>query len=600
MADEFKANVAEFKELSGLLNMIADSTSRTKSDTDAVSYSMKRIAEIKAEIAKYDIVDPSVTETVNDAVKSLSKAGGQMATLVRLQKEFTQSSNKSNLYWDQLTEKEKKFVKNEEARLRNEKTGIMYKGQMINLGKQEQSMQSKIISGFKGQVSSLKGFAASTAGIQLSLVGIISMIISIRNETNKAAGMAMRAGMQFGGMDKHTKAAGEQIWKMYGGLAMSVDEAGALVQSLSNVGIEGKPQYEMAAIDKLSLMSAAEQAEAIKGLVNEYGLLEDNAMDYNDVIIQLGQAYKESGIKMSISDLNKDWHELLNTGKVYNATTLGTLAIYNTLIRKGEALGFGKSLSVRQDIAKTLGGMSANLSYGWKAKLMEFAGPSWKGKTAPEKILGYEMMGDKPEKQFELMANAIEKFTKGRGQATKVIMTREMLESMGFKKEAGAVMAKSFAGGKFSGENLQSALKEVSKSREDAAKMEQTAADDRKKLIGAAEKVTNTMMSIEEMLSRWVRNVLRPWVTKLITAIQDLMAAIRDWSPFGVSAKKAREDTRMRGTKEEWKKSSGISPEFVEELSKTRQIKSGFEQYKMTGVPKDVLDRYGTEPGLEQ
>lgn len=295
------------------------------------------------------------------------------------------------------------------------------------------STQRQIANLLKQQVNSLTSYAISLTGIQFSLGGIIKALVEAYDKTRKLTGISQIVNAQFKEGGRDVKAIANATYALRSSFKLSIDEAGKYMKQLSRLGLEKdqiqKFSKELVATEILYGQSIDDQVESMQNLINNFGLVSKEALNYNSLIRQTAIEMPN----MSMTSVIDEIGELIQNQKMYNTDLLSTIGLYGILMRQdmSKKLGFDTlPRDFRKALVTGISGINKNMSDEWKAALGMFGGA---GKTPAAAILGFEKMDD-AEKLVTILQFATKK-TGGGGllgaTPERIIMIRKLLEDMG-------------------------------------------------------------------------------------------------------------------------------------------------------------------------
>lgn len=510
----------------------AEGMNKFKGTTQQVAKAMKDLGQASAVLPELSkVLDPKQFKEVKDSIKEIEKAlineGKTVQDLVDIRKKEKILIGAELVDMEKLTRAGKKRVAEEKKRLDFGKKFIEVEGELVRLSHDEVKSTEKAVSAFGKKGWQGAKYAASMAGVQLSLAGIIALIIKSIDYSNRFGAMSQQIAAQWGESERNLEAASGEIGKIQFNFQQLLDTAGPYAISLARAGFEKENLKELSqdllATEFRTGQSVEEQANYIKGLVSNFGLADVEANTYLNTVREATKTIP----MLSMTEAVQDWGELIDKTKTYNTDLLGTLAMYNALMREdlAEKLGLGDApRAVRKEIVKTVAGFSAELEDGWKAALGE-------GATAASKIINFEAM-DMTD-QFARMADFIMEKTSGLVGDNQKIGVRELLKQFGFtSKEVQKVMADAFTTGGLNAQGLKSLMKETGGLREEMEKSKEEAKKNRQELISKGMAIADGLSGLLHDLQVKMQKVYR-WIADLIDSIQDLVSAIQNFSLFG-------------------------------------------------------------------
>ena len=385
--------------------------------------------------------------------------------------------------------------------------------------KQEES-QKKLEKILKEQLKQTASWMLGLAGVQFSLVGILKLFLEIANENKKITAYSKQISAQMGGpFVANAKASKSTIFEMRDAFAMNFDEIGKNLNALAQTGMEmdtlRKSAVELHANQIAGGTSAQQQAESINRMMTEFNMVGDRARDYNTVLQKTGKTIDG----LSISQVADDWSQMGDSVRGFNTDLLGTVSLYNVLVRKGGALGLGEvPQEFKRDLAKTAASFGQNMEDGWKVFLGE-------GDTAIDKLFDFEK-----QEPGEKLARAIEGAQKLAGQSgvsmnEAMFKMRKIFAAMGMDE---STVARSLAKATVSGEiNADKLRAELKKAQDEAKKELEDTKKSRTAMINLGSTIASGIKSYEELLNQWVKNTLRPYIEDLVAALDRVVNALK-------------------------------------------------------------------------
>lgn len=481
---------------------------------------MEMVAKARARMGELKIIDPNEAEEVLKSVKQLEKelvkAGVTVNDLVKARRDEKRLIAGMLVDMEQLNKSGKRRVQQEAEALKEKEKFAKVDGQIVKLSDEDLKKRGKIVSAFKDQARSVTNYAQSMAGVQLSLVGIIALIIDLWDKSRKIGALSRQVVEQWERSPKALKEASSQLAQIRYGFKKSWDVAGQYVNILAQAGFEKEHilrlSKDIMAQEVLGRGTAQEQVQNIRALATNFGLTAEQSQIYLEAVKNVSRTIP----MLSMGEAVKDWTELIDKTKAYNTDLLGTLALYNTLMREelADKLGLGDMPRVlRRDLAQTITGFSRDMEDGWKAALGE-------GRTAAERIISFEEMN--LGEQFARAIEFADKKTGGFFGKEKIIASRKLLEQMGFGREVAKELTDAMKSGGLSTEGLRAFAMEFGKEREAMEAARKRAESERqnqiKKAMGVATGMTNSM----DRLRIWIESKLLPLFQKLIRSIDNL------------------------------------------------------------------------------
>jgi hypothetical protein len=567
--DTFNIDAQLLETAAGYLERMQKSMSGTADQAFAMQGALELAGKARAQLADIKIMDPDKAQEMLKNIQELEKRivsmGGSYQKIVDTRKQEMMMARGQVLRMDELSRKEKRYVKDQAATMTQQKEFVKFGEQVVELKNREEINQGKIGKYLKDQGRQLKNYFTSMAGLQVSLVGIIALLVEAANKGRKIGAMSQQVASHWSSVNLKTEEASGMIGQIRYGMKQSLDVSGAYVNSLAQAGLNLKQMkmfnVELLALEKLHGVAAQEQLGVITNMVNEYQKTDEEAGQWNRTL-QLATKHLrgKGGIAVSMQEVMRDMGELTELQKVYNADLTGTLGMYNALARQdmAERLGLGEApLEIRKAIAKTVVGFSAELEDGWKAALGE-------GATVASRILEFEKL--LPAEQFGRMAEFISEKTSQFAGDEREFAIRKLLMQFGFtSKQVRKVLAESFAQGGLDKDALQETMSTFADARKDAKDIMLEANKKRKELIQKGTEVAVGLTSLQELIRIWIEKKIVPVAMKLYRAIMTLADKIPDPVTAGKNIGQAAADY-IGG------KAPGLEPEYY----KTK----GYQKYK--------------------
>ena len=458
-------------------------------------------------------VDPSSITAATKALNEMSTRAGAVKTqLTGLARSLgdLQNFSASSLFGD-AAKSSREVAKNarDTAKSRADEAESLKKS--TGLLKQTRTQLERV-------ANTARNYGRSMTGIQFSLVGILGLMIELSNRSRRVGAMGRQMAAQWKSGKGNIKEAVRTMGLLRGQYRMSIDEAGNLATSIARVGVEKEHVREitndLVAAEYMHGISAQEGARQMVDLSNAYGVTQEHAQDLLTIVRETTKDIPG----LSMGEASSDMMDLVQLTKTYNTDLLGTLGLYNSLIRTSaaEELGLGNvAKGVRKDIAMTVAGFSQNLGEGWKAALGE-------GATLAERMISFENLD--PTEQFARMAGKINEMTQ---QFTdpfeKEFATRKLLGEVGFSGDAATELARTFADQGFDVDTFADALRKRSDEAKDQA---QTVEQVQKQLSKQAQSIAQALESWQAKLKRSIMQGLEGsegW-QKISSSVNELLS----------------------------------------------------------------------------
>ena len=462
-----------------------------------------------------------------------------------------------------LTKREDKILKQMVKQNQEAKKRIKLEDELISKEKLKEEARSKTADKVSGKLKDwgrqTASFSQSVTGVQLSLGGILALLLRVYNLGNRMSGFGKLAAAQFSvaerGVKKYSSSisgAQKAAWKLRSRFYLQPEEAGAFLGSAAQFGITGKElnanaKYisqqkqqvsfaeELFALNKVLGVPLESSGNLIKSMTRGFDMSNDSAREalasVSTLALQMKGA-KESGLEkmfkgmdISLGELISDWNTLIQQAGTYKVDVMGIQGLYNTLLRtdmKDTPLFGGIPDSVKKDIVGTAASFNSEMSDGMKAFFGE-------GESPVDRLFEFEELGTKagggPAAQLArvlgktrgLVATELDEGD----TKTARYKARKFLEGAGFTKEATKFISDNLAKTK----DIDSALKDFAdKYAVTQAQAEARSAENITKLVKSATSIAASTKSLEEKLKQDIEN----WILGLKEAINNLIKAIRD------------------------------------------------------------------------
>ena len=496
---------ASFERASVALQNMQSNSRQVREELSNSLRALQTYSDLAERLKNAPIVDPKARQALQDLGKELERIGVTKEAI-------SAAAGKETVAYGKLGLLDKIRVRMATLQNEQKKRLVFHNGQLVTLESKQVSLQQAALNLSKQGASYMKNtamgavrYATSMGGIELSLMGIVALLLKMADESNKLGAMQKQAAAQWGDTNTKIKTASAAMRTLMGNYQMSVDEAGSLVVSLARVGVEEENvkrlSEEVVAIEKVHGLGAQETAQAVTDVADSYGMAADQA----SLFLRSVREATKTIPGLSMSEVTADMLDLVRTTRAYNTDLLGVAAMYNTLMNKDIAkkLGLGDlPKAARKELAMTVAGFSEKLSDGLKAALGQE-----EGMTLAEALMNFEKMD--PAKKFVKMAQFITKNVAQFTGAEQEFAVRQWLKEFGFQSsDIQETLQKAFASGGFSAEGLEGVLQEVGKQRDILAKAGENDAVNRAKLLAEAQGIAAGLTGWEAKLENSVRNAI--------------------------------------------------------------------------------------------
>lgn len=478
------------------LEGIKDRAEYTNADLQEMAKIMGIVAEQAARIGEADWVPPDAKDQLSGLMNQLTLMGVSQQRLAKLGREYANAVSNVNATQGEVNRKSKESAKEEKKK----------KSAMEDFGR------------------SVKAQLEHLSGIQLSLGGIIALVLKLVDYSNLLSGYAAKANAHFAGGNKTLGQTQNLIFGIRQSYAISAEKAGEYVTTIARGGFNqrnlNKHAKEMISIEQITGQNVAQQVEYTKNLISNYKELGDREKD------RLGSAMSYLGTirnvakeipGLSMDEAVDDVQTLASKTKVYNTDLQTTLAFYKSLMRQdiAEELGLGDvPREIRKEFVHAVQGFSKDLDDGWKA----FLG---KGDNPIERIFEFENL-DAP-KQFARVAEKIKEVTAKQGGRQGEYMARQLLSQLNFTgAEVQKVVAKSFSDGVFDTEKLKKIMGVIRREKDDIAKADAEYKKKRPQMIKEGISIARRMASTLEKIRQWVEGELLPVFNDIRSALYEI------------------------------------------------------------------------------
>lgn len=547
----------EVAELRSILGDISELTKKEGSMFDAseiktVNAGVDLLSRAKARISKMPLVPKEQRQLVNQLHQSLIKTGASGIKINYETEKHKKMLAGELISADKLTKADKKRLNDmrESGKLNQRYTEV--NGKMVQLEGDKGGMATQASKMMKEQMEGMKGFMKQSLGANISLAGIVGMLIQAIDKGRQLNAMGKQAAAQWGVLNERSAVAETLITNLRQQFKLSLEEAGKLVTAMARAGMPMEAMVgtnarglnitqQLVAVEKVYGQTVTAQLGDMTSLVNMSSRLErasyntlDPAQTYLDTIRQTAEDIP----MLSMDDAISDVKELAAITKGYNTELLGTLALYNSMARQDAAnrLGLGNvGRDVRKNIAKELTGAANKMDLGWKIVLGE---RQLKKEGKDEEALSpgaaartYEQtLAKAPMKAFDTMAEFLIEGAKSMGGTVadqmRLFVQPWLEANPGFGPDEAraltAVIEKVMTKGGTSTDFGKKALGFQAKAKAD----EQAAKGKQEAVIKTGEQIAVGMTDLIELLKIWIEGYILPFIA-------DVSAALSKW--FGDS-----------------------------------------------------------------
>lgn len=509
-SDVFTVDSEAFAKASASLQSMQGQTAKIKSNMGQIVNALNLFSKTQSEMSKSNIVDPQAAKSLRELHRSLLEIGVQ-------HKIISGAAGKEVVDYNKLSLIDRARLKLSNLHLDQKKRMVMYQGKLIEMETKSSKLARaglNVATGAAGKTWNMaKGathFATSMTGVQLSLLGIIALLLELTNEGNKIGAMSKQITAQWGATSTALGKSSETMSKLRNEYWMSTEAAGNLVTSLSRAGVEEENIKVMAedvyAVELEQGIAAQEHLAEVQNLSESYGM----AMSQASMFLKNARDLTNTIPNLSMEQVSADMMDIVNSTRMYNTDLLGTVSLYNALVRKNVAdkLGLGDlPIDLRRNLGKTLTSMTTQLDEGLKAVLGG-------GDSPAQGIIRFERMGS--DKQAEAMLKFVEQNAPGGGGSIedKEFGIRKVLGMFIQDQTTIAKMAEEMAAGNLTSEKLAKVMEE-SKAEQEALAM-----DAKKEAVLRAKMYTNAQS---------IANGLTDWETKIKRAIKNAILGDADW-----------------------------------------------------------------------
>ena len=499
---------------------MAQSIGSAQGGIESMSASMAGFLEMREKLADTPIIDTETITRLQDLsaiMQDIQSTGLGNLDARKREKDLMASML---LSMKGLNAADKDRLKNE-LEIRMQKQGYSkFAMEDGKVGKQQENQQNKITKAIESQTKAMGKQVMNAAGIQMSLIGIVALILEAFNNSRRINAMSKQIASHWKDGSDHLFASRKNIVELRKGFALTYQEAAAYNKTLSKMGFEKehmkKLSKELVALEFAQGEAVATSGGHVKNLMQNFQMTATAAYDSYTAVRELGK--ETGGSLLDISEVVDDWNELSNLARVYNVDLQGTIGFYNTLVRQdiAEKIGLGSvPVELRQKLAKTVAGFGQNLSDGMKAALGE-------GETAVSRIMEFE--GLAIEKKFERAAKFLERTTKDKSGDEQKFAIRQLLQAeLGFDSaEMAKIFSEAFAGGAFSGDNLQNVMSEIANEQRKARAALKNAPQVQADLLKTGQSIAKGLKSLQELLKQYVEDLVLSVLPSLTKAVKEL------------------------------------------------------------------------------
>ena len=423
---------------------------------------------------------------------------------------------------------------------------VLHNGKLVELETKKHSMLAKTAGATWSTAKGTANTVAGMAGIDLSLMGIVRLLINFMDVQNQMGAMSKQIAYQWAGSTTSMKTARHTIGAIKRDFWMSAEAAGALVNSVARAGIEEKNleslTKNMVAWQTVSGMSVESSLGAYKDLARSFGQSEESTWGMYRGFLEASKTIPE----LSMDEAAADMANIVDKTREFGTGLLGATSLYNVLLRKGgaDALGLGgTTFQMRKGLVNAATAFNDTMSDGMKAWLGGLQDPI-------ESLFKFEAM-NLGEKLQALFTRTKEMVGQGATPKEALLKTRKFLEPIlsgsmkpmeikslveklmggflnieGFTKEALDKQAQALSDSKTKAKK-QDELYQYAKSIatgltgfEDKLRM---AMEDALMKVGA-----KTLLATMNRLSDWIINEVPNMVAKLITLLDSVIAWFMD------------------------------------------------------------------------
>jgi hypothetical protein len=497
-------------------------------------------------------------------------------TKVELTEDMVKAMGGEIVAASELTDQARKRAEQEAKAVTEAQKYVMVKGQLVkvNPADMDPGLAKKYTENVKGQAKTLftPSGIAGLAGLDISLSGIIKMLIEAYDRMNRLGAMSRQVSSHFAGNNTHLRSINSSIRDISNSFKVSIDVAGAYVKQLTEAGMKYEDmqhfQKEMYGAELKSGHSLAMQLDTVKELTIEFG---QNKMFASGFLESVRNLHKEIPY-LSLNELNEDLLNMVRNSKAFGTSLLGDLGLYTTFMRKREkgdtTLGALGALpqSYRRELVMGMSNISKDMSIGMKAYFGQGL-----GKTPAENTLAYEKLGAEKGggfKQFQRIMERLPNVVAGGAPADRELGIRRFLDNVGmFSPEVNKKLAEISAQHPLEKADYERIMKEIEANTNKEAKDKKIIDQQRNALLKDSTEIADEMSSLLYDIRLWLENVLLGIVESIRDAIKWLAEHFgkREEQP-SVSKEEIK---RKRGEGKAW---ANIASESLEEATVGNRI----------------------------
>lgn len=272
---------------------------------------------------------------------------------------------------------------------------------------------------------------------------------------------------------------------------------------------------ELYAIEKQYGISIQQSGSFVKRMEQDFGKLNEEGRTMLGVAIKTAAELDNIGI----SELIGDWEQLITKAQTYKTDVMGILGLYNQMMRKEGLMGIEAPTSVKKSIVSDVAGWTANLDFGWKAKL-------GKGSSVTERAFEFEdaSAGEKLKRALAM----IQEEAQGPTESIRKTKARALSAQLFTEKDTQKYLADLVVSGKVNEKAAEEGLKKLAEEQERIEKNEKLWRTDRGTLITKAKETARGLQTIQELIKKWAVDFMAQYVKPVLNWLGEIYTAVTE------------------------------------------------------------------------
>jgi len=603
--DTFNIDPKNVEAASAYAKRLSESTGQAKDYAKELDTVMGSVEKSYAEIEKSARaigLDPKILADIRNIEKSIIGSGQQLRAIVTqgksvvvqdqrrnkelavqrktlseirsLSKQLAGEAQRQHLLREASEKKQAEAEKEQEKRKREE----LRRNTLIN-------KQGAEVANFMAKTAGVgQAISFSTKGLEVSLAGVLAMILEIFNKGNKMGGYVRQAAVQFSNVRtqstytaKAVSTASQAAWDLRNRFAMGAEESGMMVAHLTKAGIEerdmgknlivrGRETKEymslasrLVGVQHATQRSVDEQLKNIMELRNNFGMLVSSAQTVDALIADIGSRIPGLSPEQAVQDIAS-----MNMGmRSFNSNVLDSITLYHSLNRDAEdyrqkvaearehaektgqafkapaiTSPYGGIVAAPQEMQRGftswLSNLGKNLSEGMQIEVGRQAGGAG-GSTPGDYFMNFQRLLEKEGGRIEvfeaIMENVMQKSAGLSGNLGERIMSMSIYlnRQYGLDIETARLTAKDIATGKYSGTQMEELKKKYAEDLEAMKGEAKTREQLTQKLVKTGEKIALSLKTVEERMKEWIERSLTAPIQNLATEIRGLGSSFAEF-----------------------------------------------------------------------